>query len=193
MKYLVRKLQLTVCIHFITEVFVMEDPILQKATYSAVVNDSGSNALVDASVTLSPATTGGSGLTNSTGTATMIVSSSQSYTGVASMTGYTTSAPKPAGTNVVYNLALAPGNGSLIVTVKGTEDAVLSGAVVTTKSGDKSYSQDTNSSGVAAIGLAPGEYSVTATASGYTTSAVHTETVTAGGSKSFTITLVASS
>ncbi len=171
----------------------MEDPILQKATYSAVVNDSGSNALVDASVTLSPATTGGSGLTNPTGKATMIVSSSQSYTGVASMTGYTMSAPKPAGTNVVYNLALASGNGSLIVTVKGTEDAVLSGAVVTTKSGDKSYSQDTNSSGVAAIGLAPGVYSVTASASGYTTSAAHSETVTDGGSKSLTITLAASS
>ncbi len=171
----------------------MEDPILQKATYSAVVNDSGSNALVDASVTLSPATTGGSGLTNPTGKATMIVSSSQSYTGVASMTGYTMSAPKPAGTNVVYNLALASGNGSLIVTVKGTEDAVLSGAVVTTKSGDKSYSQDTNSSGVAAIGLAPGVYSVTATASGYTTSTAISKSVTDGGTTLHTITLAATS
>ncbi|MGH2407414.1 MAG: carboxypeptidase-like regulatory domain-containing protein [Candidatus Limnocylindrales bacterium] len=158
-----------------------------------VTNSSGGAAISGASVAISG---GASTTTDSSGNYSFTGLAPNSYSLTASRTGFTSSAPAnvvvTAGANTVQNFALVPvppTTGSISGKVTNSSGgAAISGASVAISGG---ASTTTDGSGnYSFTGLAPNSYSLTASRTGFTTSAPASVTVTAGATTTQNFALV---
>lgn len=158
-----------------------------------VTDGSTTAAIAGATVSISG---GSSTSTDAAGAYTFGGLAPATYSLTASMSGYVTSAPAnaavTAGSTTTTNFALAPNpptTGSIAghVTDSGTA-AAISGATVSISGGSSTTTDGTGA--YAFSGLSPAGYSVTASKSGYTTSAPANVNVTAGNTSTQNFALV---
>ncbi len=165
--------------------------LTQSGTISGTVTSSTGVAIANATVSYSGGST--TATTNASGAFTLNVAPG-TYSVTASASGYQNSTQSNVtvsiGTTAIANFSLLQLIGTITGTVTNSAGAAIAGATVSYSGG--SATAISNSAGGYSLNVAPGTYSVTATATGYQSSTQSNVTVTVGTTTTANFSLVQS-
>ena len=163
----------------------------QTGTISGTVTNSAGTVIANATISYSGGST--TATTNSSGSYTLSVASG-TYSVTAVAAGYLSSTQQnvtvATGGTTTVNFSLVPSTGTISGTVINTVGAGIASATISYSGG--ATTATTNSSGAYTLSVAPGTYSVTATAAGYPSSTQQNVAVSTGTTTTVNFTLTQS-